>query len=383
MELVDHDEVLDLIAHTFSHCGIPSDSTPGHTILFQAQELVRSATASEDWTSPQRAAQRSIFLAGHTRQFLYARAPPRVQPGPIPALLEWGAKPDNTEIFALNDLDEFSSTDFETVLQFRPQLKEHKVRKYPPTAEAPASKRLKLDTSSLHGVIPQPHFYPAPYQSSFNPPKIPAFNRTKPIPLQPNILPLLPPQYQRWAWIVPIRGSLPWPASTPAVLVQESEAQLVHSESREPPHIMWTHGSIAAFWAFLASLRQTCNIGPLGLSLHLAQSQRTTHQESSDPPSNNGFGQIESADVAQLVASLNSQAACSARRVELPSADYIKVYHDAPFSMHLRNALHVWTFSLFSELQDGATGDKTVKLRILKGARLVLVDHRSRGLLIS
>ena len=66
MEPVDHDEVLDLIVHTFLHCGSPSEATPGHTFLL-AQELVRSATASEDWTSPQRVAHRSIFLAGHTR----------------------------------------------------------------------------------------------------------------------------------------------------------------------------------------------------------------------------------------------------------------------------------------------------------------------------
>ena len=53
--------------------------------------------------------------------------------------------------------------------------------------------------------------------------------------------------------------------------------------------------------------------------------------------------------------------------------DYIKVNHDAPCRLYVRSALDAWSFQ---------AGD-TEKIRLLKGARLVLVDSCSRGIQIS
>jgi hypothetical protein len=55
--------------------------------------------------------------------------------------------------------------------------------------------------------------------------------------------------------------------------------------------------------------------------------------------------------------------------------DHIKVYHDAANSMQLRNLLDAWAF------QSGEAGAH--KVRLLKGARLVLLDERSKGMLVS
>ena len=57
--------------------------------------------------------------------------------------------------------------------------------------------------------------------------------------------------------------------------------------------------------------------------------------------------------------------------------DYIKVNHDAPCRLYVRNALDAWSC-------EGRDTDGCVKkIRLLKGARLVLVDARSRGIQIS
>lgn len=54
--------------------------------------------------------------------------------------------------------------------------------------------------------------------------------------------------------------------------------------------------------------------------------------------------------------------------------DHIKVYHDAPSAMHVRNALDVWAYIVPGQEH---------KIRVLKHARLVLVDERAKGVLIS
>ena len=58
------------------------------------------------------------------------------------------------------------------------------------------------------------------------------------------------------------------------------------------------------------------------------------------------------------------------------SVDYMKIYHEGPRRMIVRTALDVWGYNL--DAKDGSQ-----KVRPLKGAKLVLLDHRSRGVLIS
>ena len=58
--------------------------------------------------------------------------------------------------------------------------------------------------------------------------------------------------------------------------------------------------------------------------------------------------------------------------------DYFKIYHDADKSMLLRTILDIYAL----QVKDGQ-GMVVDKIRVLKGAKLVLVDHLSQGMLIS
>lgn len=64
-------------------------------------------------------------------------------------------------------------------------------------------------------------------------------------------------------------------------------------------------------------------------------------------------------------------------RCNLSVVDYVKVNHDAFCRLHVRNALDAWSYEVRD--MDGSVK----KIRLLKGARLVLVDARSRGIQIS
>jgi hypothetical protein len=98
-------------------------------------------------------------------------------------------------------------------------------------------------------------------------------------------------------------------------------------------------------------------------------------------------------------------------RASLLMVDHIKVYHDVACTMHLRNALDAWSYQYRvegdpgagagagSELKAGTEVDvgggkrqnelpptadvNTRKIRMLKGAILVLVDESSNGVLLS
>ena len=61
----------------------------------------------------------------------------------------------------------------------------------------------------------------------------------------------------------------------------------------------------------------------------------------------------------------------------LSMVDYIKINHDAPCRLYVRSALDAWSYEVSDA--DGCVK----KIRLLKGARLVLVDACSRGIQIS
>ena len=66
----------------------------------------------------------------------------------------------------------------------------------------------------------------------------------------------------------------------------------------------------------------------------------------------------------------------------LKAVDHIKVYHEVGYAMFIRNVLDAWGFGGENE-GEGTIKTKTKKTRVLKGAKLVLVDARSKGVLIS
>ena len=69
----------------------------------------------------------------------------------------------------------------------------------------------------------------------------------------------------------------------------------------------------------------------------------------------------------------------NASRPTLSKIDYIKVYLDAPRSFYVRSALDAWSYQLPSKSADG----RLQKIRVLKSARLLLLDDGFQPVLVS
>lgn len=173
------------------------------------------------------------------------------------------------------------------------------------------------------------------------------------------------------AWLIPIRGTLPWENSTSGVFLDASHIIPTPSSPVVDDQVSWTQGSIIKFWDFLLRLREVGKLGPLGISFNCSSQTRvspattilTDHQIHPD---------LTFLKVAPDALSYPQEARCN-----LSMVDYIKVYHDARCRLHVRNALDAWSY----EVRDTDGCDK--KIRLLKGARLVLVDTGSRGIQVS
>jgi hypothetical protein len=207
--------------------------------------------------------------------------------------------------------------------------------------------------------------------------------------------------YSRSAWIIPVRGVLPWKGCTSAVMSDEVENM--------PPvqndyHIAWTRMSVASFWDFLLTIQQAKTLGPISISFHAASPPtisftHPTNELDLDTNRSTSLKDITSKSIANPVF-----------RVSLQVVDHIKVYHDVTYAMYLRNVLDAWSYRFHpahdagSQIHDegDATGmgekkavesgerqtiplineAESKKVRILKGAALVLVDESSNGVLL-
>lgn len=137
---------------------------------------------------------------------------------------------------------------------------------------------------------------------------------------------------------------------------------------------MWTTDALKQFWDVLKSLREAGHLGALSLSFYTIPSATTvgsmeqhsyvgSHQQTI--PSRN------SSPVTLADHPTSSATELGPPRSPLRAVDHFKIYHDAPYTKVVRSALHGWSYR---------NGDQ--KIRLLKGAKLVLVDERSKGLLI-
>ncbi|KAF5384278.1 hypothetical protein D9615_003359 [Tricholomella constricta] len=227
----------------------------------------------------------------------------------------------------------------------------------------------------------QPHVHPssavkAPREALKQVP----YKKTRPISIPPYISPFSPTSYMRSAWLVPIRGAFSWDRCTPAVMLDFSHAIPASSNPSTGDPISWTHSSVKSFWAFLLHVRENGTAGAIGLSFH-ASRNGTRMSQVINTVSSTLPGAEYQQDSAHSVATGAVSIATTAPppRIVLSNVDHVKVYHDASIAMHLRNILHLWSYAVPTEIQSQAL----TKIRVLKGAKLVLVDERSRGILIS
>jgi hypothetical protein len=155
------------------------------------------------------------------------------------------------------------------------------------------------------------------------------YTKTTPVPISPHdastVEVYLKTPYARGAWIVPVRGILPWEGCSSAVVLS---GELNLSErADEKGEITWTHESLVAFWTFLRAIRDGQALGPISFSLQ-----------------------------------------------RLQSAEYVKIYVEVLYGMALRNVLDAWGYDI---------PRKDKKIRVLKKSRLVFVDDRSRTVFLS
>lgn len=287
-------------------------------------------------------------------------------------LEEWSCVARNHEVFAIEELEEFISTDFDEIItrphSTNPHESSHSAVALPERHNTnsyaePPRKRSRLDaeptSESVRSYVPEvcvltlaylvvrtnapkPYFYPYPFKQQFSPPDpTPFFAKAAITPIDPHTTSSLreldTDPYARYAWIIPIRGTLPWRECSDAQLDEPRRSNVINH--RHSAKIPWTRDSLSAFWTFLIAFREAGTAGPLSLSLYLAPSPHSqmlfTHtfeahgQRHSDPQ-----GAAE------------SHGSGAARRMldGLPSIDHIKIYHDAPYTRYIRNVLNAWAY---------------------------------------
>ena len=149
--------------------------------------------------------------------------------------------------------------------------------------------------------------------------------------------------------------------------------------------IAWTYSSFRHFWSFLKFCLETPGsaTGPLSLSFCATSPRSTGSQRASESsitpaylPANRETETTPSNPPSPLPIS-------SASKCRLTDIDYVKVYCDAPRAMLVRRMLREWAYE-----EGGHAGDPTWRgsmeaVRILEFAKLVLVDERGEGVLIS
>lgn len=178
------------------------------------------------------------------------------------------------------------------------------------------------------------------------------------------------------AWLIPIRGTLPWENCTSAVFLDASH---IIPTPIVDDQVSWTQGSILKFWEFLLRLREVGKLGPLGISFNCSSQSRispaTTDVDDHQVHPDLLFLNVTATTTHTSSSYYHPQG--TPRIGNLSMTDYIKVNHDAPCRLHVRSALDAWSYEVKDK--DGCFK----KIRLLKGAQLVLVDACSRGIQIS
>ncbi|KAF7329952.1 hypothetical protein MKEN_00259100 [Mycena kentingensis (nom. inval.)] len=299
--------------------------------------------------------------------FKYVQEPPRVaRRRTPPAIPQWGTKLGDGELVDLTALDEFENTDLASVLAPKRTATEASLG----WDDAPAFKRRKFIEGSLRDIVPMPHILPTLPASQ--PRKFPGtrFNKATPLAIYPHTLPLTEPSpYARRSWAIPLRGPLPWKYTTPASVLTDSTQPPQPPDPATTNEITWTEPSLLEFWKFLLQMRAKRQLGPIGLSFNVAPS--TGIIDSQFGQSYMGIGQPQTQYSApESIQTISTRVANAA--IPLHTVDHIRIYHDAMNSMQLRNVLYAWAY----------TGQGASKVRVLKGARLPLLDERAQGIVI-
>ncbi|KAL1692914.1 hypothetical protein GGG16DRAFT_111590 [Schizophyllum commune] len=332
------------ITHYEAHVYASATEQPSKSaVLSSAEKVLHGATAVDNWrtVTQQKASSPDNET---TRAYMLLLAPPYITGKRTQReLRDWGTLPDPglDEIFSLQELRDFESSDF----SYLDRLPETKRRSRSSTPE-PSPKRRKLYTAPLYDLLPKPHVFLSPVTSKIKIRDLKAYTRRKPIVLDPDANVTAP--FSRNTWIVPIRGKLAWEECSSAALFGPSnEFAIPFPPTPNDNEILWTRDAVMQSWQFLIYFRQKGRLGRIGLSFQV-----------SSMPTIGG----------------SASSGSSTTNTDISSVDHIRIHHDGELSMHVRNILHLWAY----RENEGDSG-----IRMLRGARLLLVNHKGKALLIS
>ncbi|KAH9931945.1 uncharacterized protein B0H18DRAFT_71441 [Fomitopsis serialis] len=330
------------------------------------------------------------------------------------SIKDWDCAADNvddSEVFLLHDLDEFESTEFNRVIRTvapteTQSIESHKRKPPESAATRLLKKRQNVSDISLHKIIPGPHFCPPPDVIPQVPvPKIGLkkyLSENAPFPIPPHnqgsIRDALSDEYARSAWIVPIRGKVPWRGCSAATVLEPKQASkqgYFGALGPRGPHdpapndnpdsqIVWTHDALVAFWAFLLQLRAGGALGPLSLSFDVARTQPEPSTSSTTRGVVVGHAVDSTPNGPGSTARTSSSNPSQDVRSTLLGMDHFKIYHDTRYTINLRHVLYAWSYEpRHSEAVEEIFGSAIPKdkIRMFKYARLVLLDERSKAIL--
>ncbi|RPD61551.1 hypothetical protein L226DRAFT_461455 [Lentinus tigrinus ALCF2SS1-7] len=404
-------EQLDLTVQYYR----PEDTgaTPSSTqdILNNAERLVFSVTKDVRWYNPPSSNSLSFAIGANCYQ--WDRETPTSEKNTgvhgDRTITEWeedvAVKDD--ELWALPDLEEFDHSRLHRLLDLQPpppalcdDSSARKLcspvptprnmavcRKRSPEQDAPLTsqtcKRPKIDESSLRDIIPEPHFFPSRATTDDPGYQLPLL-KLQYAPIPPHTLAsamdYIQDPYARLAWIIPVRGRLQWDGATaasvlacshdPSAPVSDGQLPSINSDS-SGTELIWTRDSLNDLWNVVKTLREGGRFGPLSLSFHVAMPAALA--SSMEQYSYVGSHKQASTSISISLSSSLSiyEPQTQHNRLPLRAIDYIKVYHDAKYTMNLRTVLRAWSYEKAGQ-----------KIRLLKEAKLVLVDELSRGLVI-
>ncbi|KAG1872893.1 hypothetical protein DFJ58DRAFT_741609 [Suillus subalutaceus] len=351
-----------------------------------------------DGKKPSVSFNKRLFAAlKHDRLYQFSVSPPQVDtPAPRTHVLkDWGVPPSDEEALALEALEEFIHPNLEAPCarparkrpapqDSRPDIRDSQSRQtaHSSTYEVslePPTKRPRYDIASISNLIPQ-------------------VLRICSVYLHPGLrfaASLCP----RAAWLIPVRGVLPWDDATCATILEPPQ---VPQGDDTPPlpsgpaplrdgisRITWTHHSIVHFWQFLISIQQAENLGSISIGFHSAPSDAAFTLDSAlGLTAGSGNRPVQPAQAGRS-ADLSDGLSDQVRHAQLEATDFIKVYHDTKYSFHLRNILDAYMYIPGEAAlerrhpSDCEIAGLMTKIRLLKLARLVIFDDRSRAVLLS
>ncbi|KAG1819067.1 uncharacterized protein BJ212DRAFT_1479186 [Suillus subaureus] len=403
------------------------------------RDLAHAALSNLGWQKPSVSFNKRLFALKHDRLYQFSVSPPQVgTPAPRTHVLkDWGVPPGDEETLTLEALEEFIHPKLEAPCarptqkrpapqDSRPDVRDSQSRQTtrPSTYEVclePPTKRPRHDTASISNLIPQvliicsvylhpaydlqPHYVPGP-SVGFRPldsEHLRPYRKTQPSLIAPFDLAsaklFLSASCNRAAWLIPVRGVLPWDDATCATILEPPQTPQGDDTPLLPSgpaplrdgisRITWTHHSVVHFWQFLISIQQAENLGSISIGFHSAPSDTAFTLDSAlGLTAGSGNRPVQPAQAGRS-SDLSDGLSDQVRHAQLEATDFIKVYHDTKYSFYLRNILDAYmyipgeTASEERHPADCEIAGLTTKIRLLRLARLVIVDDRSRAVLLS